>query len=46
MEVGFISNESEEKLLASNAHQDKIAKAIYQGVKNYVRQNPKFGEKN
>jgi N-acetylmuramoyl-L-alanine amidase len=44
IEVGFISNESEEKLLASNAHQDKIAKAIYQGVKNYVRQNPKFGE--
>ncbi|OCG05185.1 hypothetical protein A9G12_05470 [Gilliamella sp. wkB112] len=44
VEVGFISNEGEESLLASNAHQDKIAKAIYQGVKNYVRQNPKFGE--
>lgn len=44
IEVGFISNESEESLLGSNAHQDKIAKAIYQGIKNYVKQNPKFGE--
>nr|WP_081298382.1 N-acetylmuramoyl-L-alanine amidase [Gilliamella apicola] len=45
VEVGFISNESEESLLNSNAHQDKIAKAIYQGIKNYVKQNPKFGER-
>lgn len=44
IEVGFISNESEESLLRSNIHQDKIAKAIYQGIKNYVKQNPKFGE--
>ncbi|MCO6537087.1 MAG: N-acetylmuramoyl-L-alanine amidase [Gilliamella sp.] len=44
VEVGFISNEGEERLLSSNAHQDKIAKAIYQGIKNYVKQNPKFGE--
>ncbi|OCG19875.1 hypothetical protein A9G22_08880 [Gilliamella sp. App2-1] len=44
VEVGFISNEGEEKLLGSNAHQNKIAKAIYQGIKNYVKQNPKFGE--
>lgn len=43
IEVGFISNEGEERLLNSNAHQDKIAKAIYQGIKNYVKQNPKFG---
>ena len=45
IEVGFITNEAEERLLASNAHQDKIAKVIYQGIKNYVKQNPKFGEK-
>ncbi|MCO6545466.1 MAG: N-acetylmuramoyl-L-alanine amidase [Gilliamella sp.] len=44
VEVGFISNEGEERLLSSNAHQNKIAKAIYQGIKNYVKQNPKFGE--
>lgn len=43
IEVGFISNFDEERLLSSNAHQDKIAKAIYQGIKNYVKQNPKFG---
>ncbi|OCL16199.1 hypothetical protein A9G03_11315 [Gilliamella sp. wkB171] len=45
VEVGFISNETEESLLASNTHQDKIARAIYQGIKNYVKQNPKFGER-
>lgn len=44
VEVGFISNEGEERLLSSNTHQNKIAKAIYQGIKNYVKQNPKFGE--
>lgn len=44
VEVGFISNQGEESLLANNAHQEKIAKAIYRGVKNYVKQNPKFGE--
>jgi N-acetylmuramoyl-L-alanine amidase len=44
VEVGFISNEGEERLLNSDAHQNKIAKAIYQGIKNYVKQNPKFGE--
>lgn len=40
VEVGFISNRNEEKLLKSNAHQDKIARAIYQGIKNYVKKNP------
>ncbi|MWN05912.1 hypothetical protein GQ598_06235 [Gilliamella sp. Pas-s95] len=44
VEVGFISNQNEESLLGSNDHQDKIAKTIYQGIKNYVKQNPKFGE--
>ncbi len=44
IEVGFISNVEEEALLASNAHQDKIAKAIYLGIKNYVKKNPHFGE--
>ncbi|OCG61241.1 hypothetical protein A9G41_03685 [Gilliamella sp. Nev5-1] len=44
VEVGFISNEDEERLLSNNAHQEKIANAIYQGIKNYIKQNPKFGE--
>ncbi|WVD64227.1 N-acetylmuramoyl-L-alanine amidase [Utexia brackfieldae] len=45
IEVGFISNVGEEKLLRSNAHQDKIARAIYLGVKDYVKKNPNIGEK-
>lgn len=40
VEVGFISNLSEEKLLKSDAHQDKIALAIYKGLKNYIKANP------
>lgn len=35
VETGFISNALEEKLLGSNVHQNKIAKAIYQGLRNY-----------
>ncbi len=35
VETGFISNAQEEKLLGSQAHQNKIAKAIYQGLHNY-----------
>lgn len=45
VEVGFISNVHEEKLLKSKAHQDKIAKAIYSGVQNYLKQNPTIGVK-
>lgn len=40
IEVGFISNRSEESLLSSQDHQNKLAQAIYQGIKNYVKQNP------
>ncbi|MGL4860534.1 MAG: LysM peptidoglycan-binding domain-containing protein, partial [Enterobacteriaceae bacterium] len=35
-----ISNYGEERLLMSVAHQEKIAKAIYQGVRNYYLANP------
>ncbi|MBC9129898.1 N-acetylmuramoyl-L-alanine amidase [Frischella sp. Ac48] len=45
VEVGFISNLSEEKLLKSSAHQDKIAQAIYKGLKNYIKKNPINKEK-
>lgn len=40
IEVGFISNKGEEKLLGTDAHQNKIANAIYQGIKRYVQQHP------
>lgn len=45
IEVGFISNASEEKLLRSNTHQDKIAQTIYKGVKRYIKNNPITKEK-
>lgn len=35
VEVGFISNADEEKLLASAEYQDKLAEAIYRGVLRY-----------
>lgn len=40
VETGFITNRSEEKLLLSSKHQQRIAESIYQGVVEYVRQNP------
>ena len=40
VEVGFISNSAEENLLRNNAHQNKIAQAIYKGIKSYIKQNP------
>lgn len=45
IEVGFISNLSEERLLKSQAHQDKIAQAIYRGLKIYIKKNPMIKEK-
>ncbi|RKS84485.1 N-acetylmuramoyl-L-alanine amidase [Orbus hercynius] len=45
IEVGFISNVSEEKLLRTDAHQNKIAQAIYRGIKNYIKANPINKEK-
>ena len=34
VEVGFISNPSEEKRLRQSAHKEKIAEAIYQAIKH------------
>ena len=45
IEVGFISNLSEERLLKSQTHQDKIAQAIYRGLKIYIKKNPMIKEK-
>lgn len=35
VELGFLSNEGEAKLLATKAYQDKCAKALYEGVAKY-----------
>jgi N-acetylmuramoyl-L-alanine amidase len=35
VEVGFISNPDEEKLLLSSAYQDKLAEALYRGILRY-----------
>src|SRR5476651_2340600 len=40
VETGFISNGNEERLLGSSAYQDKIAQAIYSGLRNYFLSHP------
>lgn len=40
VETGFISNVEEERLLASDAYQQKIARAIYKGLRNYFLAHP------
>lgn len=45
IEVGFISNTNEEMLLRRDSHQTKLAKAIYDGIVNYVRAHPDIGAK-
>ncbi len=35
VETGFISNNSEERLLASDDYQQQLAEAIYKGLRNY-----------
>ena len=40
METGFISNSTEERLLGSSAYQDKIARAIHVGLRNYFQSHP------
>lgn len=43
VETGFISNHQEEKLLLSNKHQQQLARAIYQGIRNYFQRRPPDG---
>ena len=43
VETGFITNPTEEKLLRSNQHQQKLARAIYQGVRSYFLRRPPDG---
>ncbi len=40
VETAFISNPDEERKLRSPRHQDKLAKAMFAGIKNYFRRNP------
>lgn len=43
IEAGFISNPEEERLLLTAAHQQKVAQAVFNGVKSYYQQNPPSG---
>src|SRR5882672_6231961 len=40
IETAFISNPQEEKRLASKPYQDKLARAILAGIKDYIGRNP------
>lgn len=43
VETAFISNPSEEKLLKTRRHQDRLAAAIMRGIRSYVYENPPPG---
>lgn len=43
IETGFISNPTEEKKLASDAHQNKLARAIVRGIKSHFVELPPEG---
>lgn len=43
VETAYISNPNEERNLASSAHQDKLAQAIFKGIKNYFYVNAPVG---
>jgi N-acetylmuramoyl-L-alanine amidase len=40
VETAFISNPEEEKRLKDSAYQDKMASAVFGGIKRYLAQNP------
>ncbi len=43
VETGFLSNPKEAKKLRSNAYQNKMAQAIFKGIKRYFQQSPPVG---
>jgi N-acetylmuramoyl-L-alanine amidase len=43
VETAYISNPAEEKRLRTQAHQDRIANAIFAGVRDYFRSSPPDG---
>jgi len=45
VETAFISNPSEEKLLRSQAHQEKLAKAMLAGINDYLASSPLLAQR-
>jgi N-acetylmuramoyl-L-alanine amidase len=43
VETGFISNPTEERKLRSASHQERLAKAVFKGVREYFQQAPPPG---
>jgi N-acetylmuramoyl-L-alanine amidase len=43
VEMGFITNPTEEKLLNTDQYRRKIASAVFNGLKDYFKQNPPDG---
>nr|WP_285817575.1 N-acetylmuramoyl-L-alanine amidase [Echinimonas agarilytica] len=43
VEIGFISNPTEAKLLSTASHQDKLARAIFRGTADYFKAVPPSG---
>ncbi|WP_199873000.1 N-acetylmuramoyl-L-alanine amidase family protein [Inediibacterium massiliense] len=39
VEIGFITNSQERKLIQNNKYKNKIAKSIYKGIKNYIKES-------
>ena len=40
VETAFISNPQEEKRLTNQAYQDKLARAILEGIREYIAKHP------
>jgi N-acetylmuramoyl-L-alanine amidase len=40
IEAGFLSNTTDQRLLSDPAHQEKMARAIFEGIKTYLEHNP------
>ena len=40
VETAFISNPAEEAKLTNSSHQDKIADALFDGIRQYFAKNP------
>ena len=37
VEMGFLSNENEDKLLSNSSYQDKIAKGLFYGINKAIK---------
>ncbi len=46
VETAFITNPSEERKLDDSAYQERVAKAIFDGIKDYFAQNPALARPN